>query len=428
MGKKSDIASVLKNIGWMVFDRLFFIFINLLVTVKIANFYGATEYGEYQYIVNVVALFEIIVTLIDGRVVKKKYSDYDAGEVVYNATLCRMIFSIAALALGCAYIYIGHAGKITTIMFFVLLMNSVVLDLRFGMQNRFEYLLKSRNIVIAADVASFIGVILQLAAVGSEKGIIYITFITLFSSLINLFLLYFQYRFYMKCRLIKKINFKLIKEMTKESLPLGIAASCATIYAKCDSVMLGTLSTSADVGIYSIATKMIGAIQIVLGPIRESIFPKMIKLYNEDYEKYKKLYIRITSIMTWLFVLGAIISFILLPFIIEAFLDTEYQQAYKVYIILTVGTFFMYNATLRSGHFTLMGQGRILMYSQLLSVFTNIILNILLIQFIGIYGAALATSITQGISLFLCNIFFKDSREVFFMQLRALNPCYLFKK
>ena len=66
------------------------------------------------------------------------------------------------------------------------------------------------------------------------------------------------------------------------------------------------------------------------------------------------------------------------------------------------------------------------MISQIAAVFVNVGLNLALIPTIGIYGAAIATIITQFSSLFLSNMFFQNGREVFTIQLKALNPIHLF--
>ena len=49
--------------------------------------------------------------------------------------------------------------------------------------------------------------------------------------------------------------------------------------------------------------------------------------------------------------------------------------------------------------------------------------NFILIRHIGLYGAAIATGITQFISLMISNLFFGETgREVFKWQLKGLNP------
>ena len=132
--------------------------------------------------------------------------------------------------------------------------------------------------------------------------------------------------------------------------------------------------------------------------------------------------------MTWIYIIGVSLSFIVLPYAFR-FLNEEYAEAFPIYQVYVIGTFFMYNAALRAGHFTLINRGNILMYSQIVSVILNIVLNYVLINAMGIYGAAIATSITQGISLLVSNLFFgKDGKEVFIWQIKALNPIHIFKR
>ena len=71
--KNRSLIRIFKNTGWMLFDKVFILILNLVVTVRIANYYGKETYGVYQYAVSVVALFEILVGFVDGRVVKKNW-------------------------------------------------------------------------------------------------------------------------------------------------------------------------------------------------------------------------------------------------------------------------------------------------------------------------------------------------------------------
>ena len=417
-----EAKGMLINISWMVFDKVFLLVLNLLVIVKIANYYGATEYGSYQYALSIVAILEILITFVDARVVKKKYNDFDPAKVVFNATVCRILFSGFSAGIGLIFLFFFNGGKTFSTIFTILLVNTVVINMRFGMANRFEYLLKSKKTVIAADSAALLSAILQLVAVKLEWTIIAVSIIATVSSCVNLMILYIQYRIEFDGFSFFLLDTKVIKSMVVESLPLAIAASCATIYQRTDSVMLGVMLTTTEVGIFSIALKLISVVQIPLIPIRESVFPKLIQLYYRDKSAYSRKYIQITSLLTWLFILGAAFSYMLLPFVFR-FLNTEYAEAYPIYKIYLLGTFFTYNAGLRAGHFTIINRGNILMYTQFVSVIFNIVLNYIMIKLWGLYGAAAATAITQCISLFISNIFFgKEGKEVFYWQLKAMNP------
>lgn len=136
---KSDTKKIIANMAWMIFDKVFLLLLNLLVIVKIANYYKTEIYGSYQYVVSIVAIFEILVNFVDGRVVKKEYDNYDAENVVYNATLTRLLFSALSMLVGAFFILINKGSHEFSLMFGILLFNSVITSLRFGMANRFEY-------------------------------------------------------------------------------------------------------------------------------------------------------------------------------------------------------------------------------------------------------------------------------------------------
>ena len=423
-----NLKQILSNIFWMIFDKIFILFLNLIVTVSIANYYGPLGYGTYQYAVSVVALFEILVTFVDARVVKKRYPLESAEDVVWNATITRILFSVLSLVGGIVYLLLsGEDGNYAAI-FVVLLVNAIIINLRFGMQNRYEYLLKSKKVIVISNVALTIGYVFQLIAVFLHLSILAIAVITAFSSFLILSILYIQYKNEYGSLVQGKYNKQLVKGLVIESLPLAIAASCAIIYSRCDSIMVGNMLSNEDLGIYAIAIKLISVVQIGIAPIRESIYPKMIELYSSNKKQYVNRYIQITAILTWIYIVGVLASFFILPYAFKL-LEPEYMKAFPIYQVYVISSFFMYNAGLRAGHYTLIGRGSVLMYSQIISVILNIILNYALIKNIGMLGAAIATVITQGISLLVSNIFFgKNGREVFVWQIKGLNPLYIFKK
>ena len=411
-----------------MFDKVFILILNLVVTVRIANYYGTLGYGTYQYAVSVVALFEILVTFVDARVVKKRYSMEKPEELVWNATITRLLFSLLSLAGGIIYLlFSGENGGYYSI-FLVLLVNAIIINLKFGMQNRYEYLLNSKKIIIAGNIALIIGGALQLLAISFCLSILAIAIITSLSSFISLVIVYAQYRREFGKLHQGKYNKELVFSLVRESFPLAIAASCAVIYSRCDSIMIGNMMSKEQVGIYAIAVKLVAVVQIAVGPVRESVYPKMIDLYRSNREQYAKRYIQITAVLTWIYITGVLASFIILPHVFK-FLKPDYAEAFSIYQIYVTGTFFMYNAGLRAGHFTVINRGNILMYSQIASVVANVILNYVLINVVGVYGAAIATGITQGVSLLFSNLFFgKDGKEVFLWQVKGLNPVNIFQQ
>ena len=253
--KGGSLKKILANAGWMLFDKVFILILNLVVTVRIANYYGTHGYGTYQYAVSVVALFEILVTFVDARVVKKRYTSENPEELVWNATITRMVFSVVSLIGGIVYLlFSGEEGDYYAV-FLVLLVNAIIINLRFGMQNRYEYLLKSRKVIIASNVALTIGGVLQLLAVSLHWSILAIAVITAFSSFLSLCIVYIQYRKEYGRLIQGRYRKDLVFGLVRESLPLAIATSCAIIYSRCDTIMIGNMLSKEEVGVYAIAAK-----------------------------------------------------------------------------------------------------------------------------------------------------------------------------
>ncbi len=417
---------VLNNISWLILDKLATLLLGLIVIVKIANYYGPTDYGLYQYAISINLILGIVVLFVDGRVVKKLYPEIDDGIVIYNTTIAKVMLSLISLFLGLIILlFIGEDSKFS-IIYIILLFNNIVLNLAFGLQNYFEYNLKSKNVVLASNTANLISAIFQLIAVSLNFSIISIAAIIFLSSIIKLIILIAQFIRSYSLNICRKLNYPLIISIIKESVPLAIAATAATVYSRIDQVMIGSMLTIDEVGIYSISVQMVAVVAMAISPIQVSIFPRMLKWYNSNREYYYLKYQALTRVVSWISVFGIFLSFVLSPILFDIFFDDSYSNSVNVFKIHVIGTFFMYNAILRSSHFTLTKGTNILMISQIIAVFVNVGLNFILIPIIGIYGAAIATIITQFSSLFISNLFFKNGREVFKIQLKAFNPTYIF--
>ena len=280
--------------------------------------------------------------------------------------------------------------------------------------------------VLASNAGLFVGTLLQLYAVLNKMSITYIAVVQTISTLLSLGILYFQYVQEFKNRSKGHINRTLIYRIIRESLPLAIASAACVIYTRCDSLMIGILLTTLEVGIYSISSKLISTIQILIIPIQTTIFVKMMEWYEEP-ERYEQNYLRITSLITWISIAGILCSFLILPFIFMM-LKPEYLPAIEIYKVMSISTIFTYNAVLRSSHFTITHNGKILMITQIITVIMNIFLNYILIKLYGMRGAAIATVFSQFVSLFLSNAFYKEARFVFKNQIKAFNPAYIFER
>ena len=418
---------VFKNFSWLIFDKIILASVSLIILLNVANHYGAYEYGLYQYALSLNLIFGICIFFIDGRVVIKYFSKGDEFHILFNSIVAKVILSILSLLIGLILLAFLEAPQKFNLIYLLILINNILINLIFGIECYFNYHLKSKNIVIASNIANISSAILQLIVISLNLSIVAIMCVVLFSSLIKISIVFLQFLRYYSKPISMIIDKNLIYRIVKESTPLAIAAAAALIYARTDMAMIGAMMDMKHVGIYSVSIQILSVLIIAIVPIQVSIYPKMLEWYDENSQIYYEKYKIITSMVTWLFIFAAIIAVTLAPMFFGRFFSEEYSESLNVFMIHIIGAFFMYNSILRSSHFTITENTKVLMISQLAAVLINIILNYVLIPKFGIIGAAIATTSTHFLSLLVFNLFFMQSKKIFYIQLNGMNPFILFQ-
>jgi O-antigen/teichoic acid export membrane protein len=422
------IKKVAKNFSWLVFDKLFFMLFSFVFLIYVANYYGPSEYGGYQYALSLNIIFGVVVLFVDEKIVKKLFTEEGESRVLFNALISKIALSVFSLAIGMAILLMMNASKSFNLIYIFLLVNNIIISIIFLFSWHFDYHLRSKSVVLASNFTHVVSALIQVTVIALALPIVFIASAVLFCSLLKLSIVFHNFNKSYKNLIIPIIEKELIYKIIKSSFPLAIAGAAAMIYSRTDQIMIGSMLSLEQVGIYSISSQMMSVVFIAIIPIQISVYPKMLELYESNKDFYYKKYQVISSFSIWLYFFGAVLSIILAPLFFNYFLSSSYSKSLDVFFIHLIGGFFMYNAVFRSSHFTIIGNTKILMISQIIAIFINVLLNYFLIPRLGISGAAIATVFTLFISLTLSNIFFKDGRKIFFIQIKSLNPLSMLLK
>ena len=184
------------------------------------------------------------------------------------------------------------------------------------------------------------------------------------------------------------------KKITHFSLPLSIFNLTNQLRSRSDIFLLGFFLSSASVGLYSVATTLISIPTIFMGAVTMIFNPLISELYGKgDLGRLKNICILARD---WLFVLGFPIFLFLIFFpqtSIDLLFGASYQKAWIALVVLGVGFFIQSTLGPVGAIILAMGNSQIVMKINIASVIIVIILNITLIPFMGLTGAALASSI-----------------------------------
>ncbi|CAI8349461.1 MAG: Uncharacterised protein [Flavobacterium sp. SCGC AAA160-P02] len=184
------------------------------------------------------------------------------------------------------------------------------------------------------------------------------------------------------------------KSMLKMAKPLLLVSATTLLLSSVDIIMLGWLTDSKNVGLYTVATRLVLFIAFFLQITNSVLSPKIAALYaNKKIEEVKSLVRQVTF---WLIIIGllATLFFLLFGEYILGFWGKTFTEAYYCLLILCFGQFINISTGCSGVILIMSGNEKIFSYISAIFLIVSIILNFVFIQLYGIIGAAIATSIT----------------------------------
>jgi len=392
----------LKNLAWLVISNLVLMFANFGVSIVLANKLGVNDYGIFA-LANTIFSYMIIVNnygLKKFMIPKLSKSRELSGEYLIVTTLIKVILAIVSIAFLIITLHMLNMepAKMDAILLFLIASAIMVFDLQ-GFYDSFN---KSR-------VDSLFIIIRNLLYVGGVFVLIWVDWLTinsailafLFSTFVYIIL---QYIFSRQMFQNRKLTFNKVhfKDLIIGSAPLFWADLMINVYDKSVVLFLAGFKSEAEVGIYSVASRMVAAIILVVGAVYRVFLPSFSTLIEEDERKdYVYTVIKYLGIITIPLSLGGIaVSYN----IIEFLYSSEYSSASIPFQILLLNVVIVGIGSIFGT--VLLAIGKIKYYSLSITggAGVNIILNIFLIPYLGVIGAsisAVAAQLTVSITSFL---------------------------
>ena len=414
---------ILKNIFWIFFDKLFLAILQFFVGTKIANYYGSESFGIYKLAITIVSFSTLFFELISERVIKKFFLYHKFNLIVYNINFFRNTISIILFLLTVFFGKIYITNQLFYYTLILLCFDNILLTTTSGIEIYFNYKLNSKNIVILNNIIKLISYTGQYIGILLNYSIIMVPITRCIGSIIRIFVLKKMYKTnYLKDKKSKlKINIVLLVKMYKESIYLWLGFLGSLVYTQMDKLMLGGMLGNKAVGVYSVAVTLSQFLAIIIFPIQVSIYPKMLELYKKNKKEYYIFYQKCNILITQFYLITSILSIFVVKALFLKIYSFEYVDAISIYSVLTVSVFFKANGALQTGHVTIRNIAKKTVYKTFSGLIINMILNYYFIKKFGIIGAALATAITNFITLFLLDFFIKEYYRQAIIQLKSLN-------
>lgn len=403
---------IIKNSMWMLFDKIYLLFLQFFVGVKIANYYGTRINGSYALSSSYVAFIILLLEIPNIGVLKIFYRK-DARTVFTH-----LIFSFVISFLLSILIFVNYEKTLFTTLLCLLLISSCLSKLSSVFSSYFEYRLELSKVILYINTLTTISYCIQIYIMYRNTAIVEVLYIRILENLIKFIILIILF-WKQKYDQVFQYSGSLLKNILKESMYLWITCISFVAYTQLDKVMLGNLLGKEEVGIYSIGVSLSNITLLFIHPITVSIFPKMLRLYQENREEYIEKYQKFTTIVTQVYLYGGIVSYFILKKVFLLVYSKEYENAVTIYGILMTAILLKANASFQTSHITIIRKTKMNFIKTLIGLMANILLNWFFIPYYGINGAAFATVITNFITLFLLDFFIPSYREHAWIQWRS---------
>lgn len=418
---------VAKNSSWIVFQNIFTMILGVVVTGVIARYFGTEKYGIFNYILSITSLFSGIASIGIYHIATKDLTQRpeDEGKILGTSFTIRLIAAILLIIAAETTVCIMTHNDSTSMVIGILLS----LMMLFSCSEVIDYYatanLKVKYLAVSKCISYIIFAVLKILIVVLKLDIRYYTATYLIEGIIYAIFLSISYKLIHK-NIGKTCKWSFDKDYAKKLLSncwyFALSSIMVTIYMRIDQVMLGKMiEDKSQVGIYSAAVRIAEMWAFVPNSIISSFKPVIMKYKGENNNKeYVKNLQRLYDISSLVSILFAIGITIFARLIIMILYGKAFLEASKILYILIWGIWF---GILGNVHYVWLiceNKGKYSLFYSATGSISNIIFNAILIPKYGMYGAAIATLISQFIANIVSFGIFKETRVLSKFAIKAI--------
>jgi O-antigen/teichoic acid export membrane protein len=392
--------TIFKNTFWLTISEGISRLTTFVLFIYIARILGATEYGKFAFALAIIGLISILPGFVSSQIITREFARDKTKEKEYSAILSlRIILGLGAIVLAIVASFFVTVDPVIKKAIWILALYNFVNGfdifyafLRARQRMEYESLAKVLQAFLIAGFGFF--VILNFPSVEN------LSYGYLFAALTALIpiSLFFHFKIH---PLSLSWNKAIWQRILSLSWPLALIVIVTTIYNQIDSVMMGYLGQITQTGWYNAALKVVRVTLVPIVLVSQSFFPVLSKFSKESQEKLQKTWNYQMGIMILLAFPLMVGGIVLAPKIIDFIYGQSYSSSILAFQILIImaGIIFLYEAFQRI--LVVFNQQKKLFLAVLGGAVINIILNLILIPKYSLYGAAVATVITN-LLIFFC--------------------------
>ena len=357
-----------------------------------------SEYGNYDFICTLSVFLCPIITLLmeesmfrylidaDSKVQRKKII---TQTIIYTFFGTVLFTIIATLIMG--------FGTDYTPMYITAIITFVISNILIGLSNALSRglgkikLYSVSNFILGISTI-ILNIVFILALNAGAEGLLWAnTIANAFTAIVILAILKLP-------KYIGKIDKPLMKDMIKYSVPLVPNSISWSIINMSDRIILTQMVSSAANGIYAMANKFPNIINVLYGYFYTAWKESAAKIVKEDNKNqyYNSIY---HDAKRFLYAI-TICLIAVMPFAFPIFINEAYDEAYVYIPIVMIATYYSNLSSFYGGIFSAYKDTKIMGTTTIVAAVINLVIDLLLVNWLKIYAACFSTLIANLIVYF----------------------------
>ncbi len=385
----------------------------------IARFLGTEDTGKYVFALSFTTLFAIFIDLGLAAVLTREIAKHKDKTQDYLSNIIALKIPLTVVTYLAVVVMINILGYPALTRNLVYVSGIIMFLDSFAMT--FWAVLRGHQ-KLKYESIGVVGLQIVTVTLGSlvlyfHLGLVMLITALMCGSLFNLAFSLIKIRKYLKIKLVPHYEPAVLKALFVIGIPFALAGIFSRIYSSLDTVLLSILRGDADVGWYSIPSKVTSALQFLPMAFMAALFPAMSEYFVVDKERLKKTF---EKAMHYLMIislpLAAGVLVLAEPVVLKIY-TTDYANSILPLKILMVGLFFLF-INYPVGYLLNAGNKQVTnTINAGVTVLVSVILNIILIPKYGYIGAAI-TSLVSTVVLFSLGMYWVP-------KIIDYNPWYL---
>lgn len=401
-----------ENASWLIFEKGFTLFVGMVVGIYVARYLKPESFGLLNYAISFVSIFSAFSTLgLDQIIVRElsKQPDKQSDLLGTGFLLKAAGSAILVLLMVVILLFMDHDPFTNTL---IMIIAAAEIFKGFEVISYFfQAQILSKYVVQAQLVINLLVSFIKIGLVFAHAPLIWFAIVIVIGSILNAF--GFLYAYYKREGTPWKWNFKkvLAYQLLRESWPLALYGIALHIQARIDQVMLGKMLNNVEVGQYSVALKFIEIFGFMPMVLLSTFSPAVSKAKAISEDLYHSRLINLYRLMFLAFLLIAVPIYFFAEDVITALYGVEYQSAGYLLSLFALRLFFSNMGVGKSVFIMNESLFKYSLFTVVIGAVTNIALNYLLIPKFASVGSVMASMISFTVSIFLVDLFFRETRE-----------------